>query len=180
MAARTQVGGGARVLENRMHASGNVGVDSIVCSLHVDTALRRGLKAQLLHNKRGLALFLLVAGLIVIAVGGIAASVAAQGDEEDLDEEVTNEGGLDENLSEGAIRGGPTTPPTPPRRPSPSLPRPTPPPSPPPAPIPSPPIDEGELMNAGGPREGPVPLMPGGGCPEEFPTKRGGACVAVE
>jgi hypothetical protein len=137
MAARTQVGGGARVLENRILASGNVGVDSIVCSLHVDTALRRGLKAQLLHNKRGLALFLLVAGLIVIAVGGIAASVAAQGDEE-----VTKEGGLDENLSEGAIRGGPTTPPTPPRRPSPSLPRPTPPPSPPPAPIPSPPIDK--------------------------------------
>ena len=141
---------------------------------------------QLLHNKRGLALFLLVAGLLVIAVGGIAANVAAQGgDEEILDEEVTNEGSLDENLLEDDIRGGPTTSPTPPPRPSPSPPptppRPTPqpPPSPPPTPTPSPPIDEGELMNAGGPGEGPVPLMPGGGCPEEFPTKRGGACYAA-
>ena len=32
------------------------------------------------------------------------------------------------------------------------------------------------LMKAGGPEGGAVPLMPGGGCPEEFPTARGGAC----
>ena len=31
-------------------------------------------------------------------------------------------------------------------------------------------------MNAGGPERGPVPLMPGGGCPEEYPLERGGAC----
>lgn len=137
---------------------------------------------QLLRNKRGLALLLLVAGLILLAVGGIAANVAAQGGDE---EDVINEGGLDEDLLEDDIIGGPTTSPTPrppsPSPPPPPPPRPTPqpPPSPPPTPTPSPPIDEGELMNAGGPGEGPVPLMPGGGCPEEFPTKRGGACYAA-
>jgi outer membrane biosynthesis protein TonB len=31
-------------------------------------------------------------------------------------------------------------------------------------------------MDAGGPERGPVPLMPGGGCPEEYPVERGGAC----
>lgn len=33
-----------------------------------------------------------------------------------------------------------------------------------------------ELMEAGGPEDGPVPAMPDGGCPGEFPTSRGGAC----
>jgi hypothetical protein len=137
--------------------------------------------AQLLHNKRGLALFLLVAVLIVIAVGGIAVNVAAQGDEDVI---------LDEDPSEDD-KGGPTTSPPPqprtsptppppsPSPPPPTPPRPTPQPPPPSPPAPSPLIDEGELMNAGGPGEGPVPLMPGGGCPEEFPTKRGGACYAA-
>ena len=32
------------------------------------------------------------------------------------------------------------------------------------------------LMNAGGPTMGPVPLMPGGGCPEEYPVLRHEAC----
>ena len=32
------------------------------------------------------------------------------------------------------------------------------------------------LMEAGGPAAGPVPLMPGGGCPEEYPVQRHGAC----
>ncbi len=31
-------------------------------------------------------------------------------------------------------------------------------------------------MDAGGPERGPVPLMPGGGCPDEYPVERGGAC----
>jgi hypothetical protein len=39
-----------------------------------------------------------------------------------------------------------------------------------------PPEDPGALMKAGGPSEGPIPLMPGGNCPKEFPTKQGGAC----
>ena len=33
-----------------------------------------------------------------------------------------------------------------------------------------------ELMDSGGPEDGAVPVMPGGGCPEEFSTSRGGAC----
>jgi hypothetical protein len=34
----------------------------------------------------------------------------------------------------------------------------------------------GTLLEAGGPTSGPVPLMPDGGCPREFPTKREGLC----
>jgi hypothetical protein len=34
----------------------------------------------------------------------------------------------------------------------------------------------GDLMNAGGPSSGPVPVMPDGGCPREFPVERNGAC----
>jgi hypothetical protein len=32
------------------------------------------------------------------------------------------------------------------------------------------------LLEAGGPTDGPVPAMPGGGCPKEYPVERGGAC----
>ncbi len=34
----------------------------------------------------------------------------------------------------------------------------------------------GDLMDAGGPSSGPVPLMPGGGCPIEYPVEHDGAC----
>ena len=34
----------------------------------------------------------------------------------------------------------------------------------------------GSLLEAGGPTSGPVPLMPDGGCPREFPTMRDGLC----
>ncbi len=34
----------------------------------------------------------------------------------------------------------------------------------------------GRLLEAGGPADGPVPTMPDGGCPAEFPTKQGSAC----
>jgi hypothetical protein len=34
----------------------------------------------------------------------------------------------------------------------------------------------GSLLEAGGPTSGPLPLMPDGGCPREFPTMRDGAC----
>ena len=40
----------------------------------------------------------------------------------------------------------------------------------------SPDRDRKPLMDAGGPTAGPVPLMPGGGCPEEYPVRRHGAC----
>jgi hypothetical protein len=33
-----------------------------------------------------------------------------------------------------------------------------------------------DLFNAGGPENGPVPRMPGGGCPAEFPVERAGLC----
>src|SRR5215203_47454 len=41
------------------------------------------------------------------------------------------------------------------------------------SPTPQPPSD---LFNSGGPTNGPVPLMPDGGCPEEFPIKHNGLC----
>jgi hypothetical protein len=37
----------------------------------------------------------------------------------------------------------------------------------------------GTLLEAGGAGTGPVPTMPGGGCPEEFPTEKDGACYAA-
>ena len=36
--------------------------------------------------------------------------------------------------------------------------------------------NESRLLEAGGPTSGPVPVMPGGGCPEEYPVERSGAC----
>jgi hypothetical protein len=33
-----------------------------------------------------------------------------------------------------------------------------------------------DLLRAGGPEAGPVPLMPGGACPPEYPERRGEAC----
>ena len=32
------------------------------------------------------------------------------------------------------------------------------------------------LFESGGPKNGPVPLMPGGGCPVEYPDQRGDLC----
>ena len=61
-----------------------------------------------------------------------------------------------------------TTPPPPPAPPTPRPPAPTP--APPPGPNP------GTLMNAGAPAAGPVPRMPDGSCPKEFPQERSGAC----
>lgn len=36
--------------------------------------------------------------------------------------------------------------------------------------------DSDTLMDAGGPQDGPVPLMPNGSCPKEFLTERDGEC----
>jgi hypothetical protein len=57
-------------------------------------------------------------------------------------------------------------------------------PQPSPQPSPRPSVDggsqllnrDGNLLEAGGPSSGPLPLMPEGGCPREFPTMRDGAC----
>ena len=69
----------------------------------------------------------------------------------------------------------PSPSPSPPPRPNPApAPRPTPPPQ--PTPVPQP--EGGTLMNAGGPTSGPMPMMPNGSCPLEFPEIRDGACYS--
>src|ERR671916_748976 len=66
----------------------------------------------------------------------------------------------------------PSPSPSPPLRPTPA---PTPRPTPPPQPLRSN-DDRGTLMNAGGTTNGPVPLMPDGSCPPEYPVKQAAAC----
>lgn len=79
---------------------------------------------------------------------------------------------------EGTV--APKTPATPPKTPAttPKTPNP-PPPEPRPTPAPLPQEDEGELLNAGGPSKGPMPKMPNGSCPREFPEMRDGACYSA-
>ena len=38
--------------------------------------------------------------------------------------------------------------------------------------------DTSPLMESGGPEDGPVPHLPSGGCPDEFPVEKGKACFA--
>ena len=38
------------------------------------------------------------------------------------------------------------------------------------------PQEDGTLLNAGAPSRGPVPPLPGGGCPKEFPVAENGGC----
>lgn len=53
-------------------------------------------------------------------------------------------------------------------------------PSPPPGPSPPPPSpNPGTLMEAGGSADGPMPTMPGGGCPKEFPVEKEKGCYGV-
>src|SRR3954453_6215335 len=82
-------------------------------------------------------------------------------------------GGSEGQAQGGSTNSSPTPRPTPTPSPSPT-PQPTPPPQPPPPPQPTP----GSLMSAGGSSVGPVPIMPKGSCPREFPTKRNGACYS--
>lgn len=102
-----------------------------------------------------------------LPVSGGTAYAQQQDDEEDP---------LDQPGSPSRPPGSETTTPrtTPTPRPTPEPP-PTPAPRPAPAPRPEP-EDPGELLQAGGASEGPVPSMPGGGCPKEFPTRHGDAC----
>ena len=44
------------------------------------------------------------------------------------------------------------------------------------SPSPAPTTGGDDLFKAGGPTEGPVPLMPGGECPSEYPVLKDGAC----
>ena len=73
-----------------------------------------------------------------------------------------------ESKAGGTTAAAPKIPATPPKS---KTKAPTPPPAPPPAPK-----TDGALMNAGAPKDGPVPRMPGGDCPKEFPNERGDAC----
>ncbi|MBD0327922.1 MAG: hypothetical protein ICV68_15945 [Pyrinomonadaceae bacterium] len=77
-------------------------------------------------------------------------------------------GGSTTGSTTGAPKASPGAPKTPPPAPK----------TPPPAPNPPPIRGEGELMKAGGSSSGPVPVMPGGGCPEEFPQERNGTCYS--
>src|ERR671910_3096153 len=45
-----------------------------------------------------------------------------------------------------------------------------------PPPPPPPPPNQGELFRAGGSSDGPVPMLPKGGCPREYPEQRGDTC----
>jgi hypothetical protein len=46
------------------------------------------------------------------------------------------------------------------------------------SPSPSTPSPSDRMLRSGGPERGPVPLMPGGKCPTEYPTRKDGACYA--
>ena len=46
------------------------------------------------------------------------------------------------------------------------------------SPSPSTPSPSDRMLNSGGPANGPVPLMPGGECPSEYPVLKDGACYA--
>jgi micrococcal nuclease len=71
-----------------------------------------------------------------------------------------------------------------PTTPEPTIPESTPPEPTPPKPIPEPttpappplPPPERTVLDSGGPENGPVPLMPDGGCPVEYPHERGALC----
>jgi hypothetical protein len=85
--------------------------------------------------------------------------------------------------SPSANPGGRTTQQSPPpKKTSPSPPSPSPPPSPrptPPPPSTQPTPTPAPPFKAGGAEAGPVPLMPNGGCPKEFPIKQGKACYVA-
>ncbi len=46
------------------------------------------------------------------------------------------------------------------------------------SPSPSTPSPRDRMLKSGGPAHGPVPLMPGGKCPSEYPVRKDGACYA--
>ncbi len=46
------------------------------------------------------------------------------------------------------------------------------------SPSPSTPSPRDRMLRSGGPARGPVPLMPGGECPSEYPIRKDGACYA--
>ena len=94
---------------------------------------------------------------------GLVSTAYAQGDEDEI-----GPPGQSRSPGEPTSPGGPPKSritPSPPPRPTPPPPRPTP-----------PPPNQGELFRAGGSSDGPVPMLPKGGCPKEYPEQRGDAC----
>ena len=105
-----------------------------------------------------------------LSLPGLVSTAYAQDEDEPIDEgpdEPDSPPGQPKSPGEPTSPGGqPKSGPTPPPPP-----RPTPPPPPPP-----PPPNQGELFKAGGSSDGPVPVLPKGGCPKEYPEQRGDAC----
>jgi hypothetical protein len=48
------------------------------------------------------------------------------------------------------------------------------------SPSPPPPDQDGTLMEAGGPSDGPAPRMPNGECPKELPVEKDAGCYAAQ
>ena len=48
------------------------------------------------------------------------------------------------------------------------------------SPTPTPTAGGDDLFSAGGPAEGPVPPMPDGGCPSEYPVLKDGGCYTAD
>ena len=96
----------------------------------------------------------------------------ADDDGQACEEEFGDEAGgsiIGDSTTGGSTTGTPKTTPPAPKTPPPA------PKTPPPAPkTPSPP--PAPPFNAGGPSSGPVPTMPGGDCPKEFPAERAEVC----
>lgn len=132
-----------------------------------------------LQAKLAIAVFIAVCGLVAAwALIGFGETILAQ-DNEQNGPIIEKNGGDD--IGDGDNQPDQTSPnDSPSANPSRSSPpggsdRPSPPPSPPPPPSP----DRGTLMDAGGSSEGPMPKMPGGGCPEEFPVEKEKGCYSV-
>jgi micrococcal nuclease len=90
--------------------------------------------------------------------------------EQTTPEQTTPEQTTPETTAPQAATQQPTT--SQPAAPQPTSPQPT---TPQPAP-PTTPLGDRTVLDSGGPQNGPVPLMPGGGCPAEYPHERGDLC----
>ncbi len=135
------------------------------------------LRSAGLPVKLALVVLILVCSLLAWVLIGSGGTVLAQDERDDLpsiEDDPLFPDGLDiTDIDPGPPPDtSPGTSPSPPNRTSPNR---TSPPQPPPQPSPS---RNGTLMEAGGSSEGPVPKMPGGGCPVEFPVETREGCYA--
>lgn len=119
----------------------------------------------------GALLALVVAGALVWLLVSVGTGAREKETANLKQDEPVRESPASKRSPRGDRTGAGTTVPTP----QPSL-QPPPPPRPQPVPQPPPPPPSVPLFKTAGPEDGPVPLMPDGECPKEFPAKRGGAC----